>query len=221
MNVKDKKSRVQKVTIQKKDGREKNEPTKESWVNSKIGLLVIGALLSGIIVPTFQYSQKFFEWKRANQYQIYQSDIKSRKLLLNKLIESMSYLAEINELFFDFSIEREKSSSLIRINIETISKIQAKRFKINTEINYLIAETGIDSLQPLYDKFLSLNQKNIIVIKTVITGNGNEKSRVKREKTDQVKELTKEINESFLLVRATIMNNIEDKINENSIFRIF
>lgn len=39
-----------------------------SWLNSKIFLLLFGSLITGILVPWFQYTQKTIEWKRQNQF---------------------------------------------------------------------------------------------------------------------------------------------------------
>jgi hypothetical protein len=39
-----------------------------SWVETKLGLLVIGAVVSGILVPVFQYTQERVKWRQQNNY---------------------------------------------------------------------------------------------------------------------------------------------------------
>ncbi len=36
---------------------------KSSWLNRKISLLLISALITGVLVPWFQFTQKTIEWK--------------------------------------------------------------------------------------------------------------------------------------------------------------
>src|ERR1051325_11030873 len=43
--------------------------SKSRWYESKIGLLLIGSVLSGILVPIFQYTQETIKWKRQNRYE--------------------------------------------------------------------------------------------------------------------------------------------------------
>lgn len=52
----------------KKELSDSAKPKKYGWIESKIVLLLIGALITGILVPTFQYTQKLWEWKRQNQF---------------------------------------------------------------------------------------------------------------------------------------------------------
>jgi len=43
-------------------------PGSFAWLESKLGLLLIGALLSGVLIPTFQCTQETFKWTRQNFY---------------------------------------------------------------------------------------------------------------------------------------------------------
>lgn len=62
---------IEKVNFENEIKKELSPPEEQKrygWIESKIGLLVIGALITGIFVPTFQYTQKLWEWKRQNQF---------------------------------------------------------------------------------------------------------------------------------------------------------
>jgi len=60
--------RVQFENALRKEVSESSEPKKFAWLESKITLLIVGALLTGVLVPTFQYTQKLWEVKRQNQF---------------------------------------------------------------------------------------------------------------------------------------------------------
>ena len=50
---------------------EQNAPPRKSrwaWLESKLGLLVIGAIFSGVLVPVFQYTQERVKWHQQNRY---------------------------------------------------------------------------------------------------------------------------------------------------------
>jgi hypothetical protein len=45
------------------------EPKRKRWWESNLGLLLIGSLVSSLLVPWLQYTEKNFEWKRQNRFQ--------------------------------------------------------------------------------------------------------------------------------------------------------
>src|SRR6185295_1522004 len=49
--------------------RDDDKPTKARWLDSKMALLLIGSVLSGVLVPLFQYTQETIKWKRQNRYE--------------------------------------------------------------------------------------------------------------------------------------------------------
>ena len=60
--------RVQFENALRKEVIESHESKKFAWLENKLTLLVIGALLTGVFVPTFQYTQKLWDVKRQNQF---------------------------------------------------------------------------------------------------------------------------------------------------------
>ena len=65
------------------------EPKRYGWIESKIGLLLIGALITGILVPTFQYTQKLWEWKRQNQF----ANLTFRLNVMRNCLREFNYLS--------------------------------------------------------------------------------------------------------------------------------
>ena len=37
-----------------------------AWLDSKLALLIIGAVISGVLVPRFQFTQEKIDWQRQN-----------------------------------------------------------------------------------------------------------------------------------------------------------
>ena len=67
------------------------ERKRYGWVESKIGLLLIGSLITGIFVPTFQYTQKLWEWKRQNQF----ANLTFRLNMMRDCLREFIYLSAI------------------------------------------------------------------------------------------------------------------------------
>jgi hypothetical protein len=48
---------------------EEPKPPQKRWWETNLGLLVIGSLISSLLVPWLQYTEKNFEWKRQNRFE--------------------------------------------------------------------------------------------------------------------------------------------------------
>ncbi len=76
------------------------EPVKSrwQWLESKLMLLVIGALLSGILVPTFQFTQEKIKWHRQNRYDSLERQLTSMRGSLKQFIAVHGLSAELYNL---------------------------------------------------------------------------------------------------------------------------
>jgi hypothetical protein len=195
------------------------DQSKKSWANTKLGLLIIGAIISGILIPTFQYTQRFFEWRRQNQYNSYSENLQNKKLLLSKFIESMSHLAESHEILIDFYISKDKINIDRNKLLEKLTHIQAKRFQVNTEISFLILLTGNNKIKTEFTNFLKINQEYIYKSKKIITELNDDS--ISKETFDDLKNNLSNIQTSFDLINDVITKNIKETIDENKNFRLF
>jgi hypothetical protein len=195
------------------------DQSKKSWANTKLGLLIIGAIISGILIPTFQYTQRFFEWRRQNQYNSYSENLQNKKLLLSKFIESMSHLAESHEILIDFYISKDKINIDRNKLLEKLTRIQAKRFQVNTEISFLILLTGNNKIKTEFTNFLKINQEYIYKSKKIITELNDDS--ISKETFDDLKNNLSNIQTSFDLINDVITKNIKETIDENKNFRLF
>jgi len=77
-----------------------NAPAKGrwSWVESKLGLLVLGAVLTGVLVPMFQATQESLRWSRQNRYDTLKYRLESSRTALRELVAARAILEESSEL---------------------------------------------------------------------------------------------------------------------------
>lgn len=68
------------------------------WLESKLALLIIGSLITGILVPTFQYTQEKFKWHRQNRYDNLERQLASIRESLKQFIAVQAMSAELYDL---------------------------------------------------------------------------------------------------------------------------
>ncbi|MER2623358.1 MAG: hypothetical protein ABTS22_05400 [Accumulibacter sp.] len=84
--------------------RQQSEPSVPSgtgirtWLDSKFGLLLIGAVISGVLVPTFQFTQEEIRWHRQNRYNNLERQLGSMRESLKQFIAVQALSAELYDL---------------------------------------------------------------------------------------------------------------------------
>ncbi len=94
----------QQVREQLRDIKDQGVPPKKShwaWLDSKMALLVIGAVISGVLVPTFQFTQQKFNWHRQNRYDSLDRQLGNMRESLKQFIAVQGLSAEL----FDLGLE--------------------------------------------------------------------------------------------------------------------
>ncbi len=69
-----------------------------AWLDSKMALLVIGAVISGVLVPTFQFTQEKINWHRQNRYDSLNRQLGSIRESLKQFIAVQGLSAELYNL---------------------------------------------------------------------------------------------------------------------------
>lgn len=69
-----------------------------AWLDSKMALLVIGAVISGVLVPTFQFTQEKINWHRQNRYDSLDRQLGSIRESLKQFIAVQGLSAELYNL---------------------------------------------------------------------------------------------------------------------------
>jgi hypothetical protein len=119
---------------------------KKSWVNSNIAILIIGSIISGILVPLFQYSHKSIEWRRQNQYENYKLSIENKENFLKEFIVLSALLSEIIEVSTNTDPKIFSKQEIIN----QFSKIQKERFHQVSKINYLLIFINNTKIRELF-----------------------------------------------------------------------
>ncbi len=87
--------RLERQVREELERRTEGPPEKKrfAWLESKVGLLVIGAVVSGVLVPAFQFTQETIKWMRENRYNALTRQIDDMRNSLKQLIAAHALLA--------------------------------------------------------------------------------------------------------------------------------
>jgi hypothetical protein len=123
-----------------KDGVRKSKKdsklSKRIWdrANSKIGLLIIGWLMTGVLGVLFQYSQKYFEWKRQVQLDSVKLHLEMMRDCLKGSYSTQVFVAEAYEwkklLTENQSIDQNEFKKLR----ERLSDLQNRRYSQHAKV---------------------------------------------------------------------------------------
>lgn len=133
---------------------DRNAPIKKSpwaWLESKFGLLVIGAIVSGILVPTFQYTQESIKWQRQNRYSSLEHQLGSMRESLKQFIAVQALSAELYDL--GLAIMDAPSTTAAQLQLEQWRKdfraLQAQRIQQNAAFAATVFYFPIGAQQPI------------------------------------------------------------------------
>lgn len=111
-------------------------PTKSrwTWLEGKLALLVIGSAITGVLIPTFQFTQEKIKWHRQNRYDILGRQLSSIRESLKQFIAVQALSAELYDL--GLKILDTRSTALREARLEDWRKefhaIQMRRLQQNS-----------------------------------------------------------------------------------------
>lgn len=153
---------TEKVHLQNNSANQSTRPisTKFAWLNSKLFLLLIGSLMTGILVPWFQYSQEKLEWKRQNQYSDTNFKIEMMRDSLKEFVYLSTYAAEAYEISITFFETTPSTPSIYEGFEQRYIDLQNRRFKQTAKVrSLLIYFESADILERSFSKYVNiLNQ---------------------------------------------------------------
>lgn len=136
------------------DNKSKRKPL---WENP-LTLLVVGALLSGILVPWFQFTQKTFEWQRQNQLESQQYQLSQMRDCLTQFILLASLSGEGYERARPFLLRPAITSQEARDFELQFVDVQNRRFAQSSKVASLIVSyRQISDVRDAFDEFLRLS----------------------------------------------------------------
>ena len=109
-----------------------------SWLNSKIGLLLVGSLITGLLVPWFQFTQKTIEWKRQNQFDRVNYKLDMMRDCLKNFVLLQAYRAEAYERLQPFLVKASLTAADYADFKKQFIALQNKYFSQNAKVTSLI-----------------------------------------------------------------------------------
>lgn len=89
-----------------------------AWWNSKIALLLIGSLITGILVPWFQFIQNRLEWRRQNAFEHTQFRLETARDCLKEFVSLQVSIGEVltypQSLTETIRIESDQAEQLMK-----------------------------------------------------------------------------------------------------------
>ncbi|MEN3332067.1 MAG: hypothetical protein V7641_1432 [Blastocatellia bacterium] len=114
------------------------EPSwKESiWnkASSGLGLLILGSIITGVLVPIFQNRQKTLEWERQVRYENVKYDLEMRRECLKEFMLIGAFLSQFIELVQPYMNEKPISKKDYEELDKKLREIQSERFKQNAKV---------------------------------------------------------------------------------------
>jgi hypothetical protein len=204
----------------KNEEQKETKPTRWSWLHSKLGLLLIGALISGFLVPLFQYTYETIKWTRQNRY----DNIKYRLEMVRSGIKEMalvqSFIAEAYERtrpLFKSKVLDPKTVNLYR---SKMIEMHNRRFFQNAKLfSYLsyFTEKQQKVINFYFEKYLSSVQAYMALLDTMIISGDEMSMNAKGEKIDfgkKINLLIKQINEDYdeiMSIMQLYLKELEDE----------
>jgi hypothetical protein len=141
-----------------------------SWIESKLGLLIIGAVLTGVLIPTFQATQETFKWYRQNKYDNLKYRLDSARLAMKELTITHAFVAEAFERTKTVSVDDSKNGDSMKKYKAQTTEMNNRRFRQNAAFVGalgLIEEKDRDVVQELFNQYLSSVQQLLFVCESI------------------------------------------------------
>jgi len=136
-----------------------------SWLNSNIGLLLLGAGVTGLLVPAFQYTGKTFDSRRQDRFETLTARIQAMRDSHRDLVGASVAPSQAYELVRPFLSSITLSEADLALFRKGILEINAVRFAQNARVSASLAyfdgsararaERSVDSYLGLQAAFFS------------------------------------------------------------------
>jgi hypothetical protein len=131
------------------------------WYESKIGLLLIGSVLSGILVPLFQYTQETIKWKRQNRYENVKYQLGMMRDGMKEFVMIHAFNAEAYERIRPFAENTTVNAKDFETYASQHLDMQNRRFQQNARFAAFLIyfpENGRGNLRETYNDYLGAVQ---------------------------------------------------------------
>jgi hypothetical protein len=141
-----------------------------SWIENKLSLMVIGAILTGILVPTFQATQESIKWARQNQYDNLKYRIEAARSAMKELTITHAFVAEAFERLRVLGAYGSKKGADREKYEPPIVEMHNRRFQQNARFVGalgLIDEKDREVIQICFNDYLSAVQQLVAIFEAI------------------------------------------------------
>jgi hypothetical protein len=180
------------------------KPARSRWLDSKVGLLLIGSLLSGVLVPLFQYTQETIKWRRQNRYENVKYRLGMMRDGMKEFVFVHAFNAEAYERIRPFAenkvVDKKEFDSYYSQHIE----MQNRRFQQNAKFAAFLIyfpEKDRGNLRETYNDYLTTVQTYMGQLERLVQVRYNLTSSPKPDEKEQLlsefQDLTAKIDSSL------------------------
>jgi hypothetical protein len=141
-----------------KSEKEQSKAIRWSWLESKLGILLIGALISGILVPLFQFTQEKIKWTRQNRYENMKYRLEMVRNGIKELTFIHAFVAEAYERTRPFVNNETPDAKMLKSYQSQIIEMNNRRFLENAKfvasLSYF-AENERAAILEAFNEYLS------------------------------------------------------------------
>ena len=182
----------------------KVEPSRWAWVESKLGLLVIGAVITGVLIPFFQTTQETIKWTRQNRYDVLKYRLDSARSSMKELTLTHAFVAEAFERARAFQRgARDIEKLRAEYRVQSL-EMQNRRFQQNARFVGaigLLNEAERDAIRRAFNIYLSTVQQLMNVLDLIVSArfssDKNTNNKKKDNLRDSIQSLTEDTNTNY------------------------
>jgi hypothetical protein len=201
-----------------------------AWLDSKLALLIIGAVISGVLVPRFQFTQEKINWQRQNRYNTLERHLGSIRDSLKQFIAVQGLSAEL----YDVGLELvdTDSAALRQTQMEDWRKdfraLRARRVQQNGAFAatvFYFPEESRDSIRKAWNDLLLPAQKLETLVGDLLNdvAEGSEGKLRKRLSANETAVLLdvclSEVNQAYERVLTILRKQLLEVENESAKFQ--
>lgn len=192
---------------------------------SGLGLLLVGAVVTGVLVPIFQNRQKTLEWERQIRYENVKFNLDMRRECLKEFMLVGTFLSEAIELVEPYKDDQRIPEKEFEQLQQKIIAVQSDRFKQNAKVvSMLVYFSDYETVSRLFDDYtsatstyLNTNITRFVFLKHSLPGNAHNISPGDRKEVMDLKneiDNTSELTHQFGLVLNYMLQDIRTKEEE-------
>lgn len=187
------------------DSEEKEgKKTKWSFLQSKLGLLVIGSFITGILVPLFQFTQETIKWTRQNRYDNVKHHLEMIRSGMKELTAVQPFVAEAYERarpLIESKMDDQKRLDQYRIEI---ADMQYRRYLQNAKFVMSLVyfpEREREAIRQSFNIYLSSVEAFMSLLNSTVSSMENKSPEFNEKQKNTFKQragiLSKDINDNY------------------------